>query len=356
MNNIHLENTRPLTEACAGVLKQALGPGIPVRLGEPKTPYYDFGLHIGTKPQLNLTVEAKTRIATRNQALHIILQRQALVGEAIIFADWIPDLVADEFRKAGIFFVDAQGNAFIRKPPQVVLDIRGKKPERPLKAEPGRLIEPAGLKIVHYLLTHPQAADDPLRVIAEGAGVALGTVHAVMKELQRGQWLLPAPGNKRRFGDLKGLIELFVRGYALKLRPACLLGRFRHKTRAPQEILDGFARRLAGMDGRWGVTGGMAARQLTRHLEPDTVALFVDDQAKARLDAEPMLRDDANGNVTLLKLFGPAVLTETTQRPWPLATPLLIYAELLEAGGAREVETAQMIQEGFLGPEIAHGK
>jgi len=33
----------------------------------------------------------------------------------------------------------------------------------------------------------------------------------------------------------------------------------------------------------------------------------------------------------------------------------LIYAELLEAGGAREVETAQMIYERFLEPRIKHG-
>lgn len=327
---------------------------MPLRLGEPKG-RRDFALHIGVKPPLNLVVEAKTRIATRNQALHIILQLQAMAGEAIVFADWIPEPIAEEFRKAGIFFADAQGNVFLRKPPHIVLDIRGNKPDRPIKAEPGRLIEAGGLKVVHYLLTHPHAAGDPLRTVAEHAGVALGTMHAVMKELERGQWLLPAAGDKRRFGDMKGLVELFVRGYALKLRPACVLGRYKHQKRVPQEILDGFAKRLADMRGHWAVTGGMAARQLTQYLEPDAVTLFVDDQARAKLADEPMLRDDANGNITLLHLIGPAAVADKPQAPWPLATPLLIYAELLETGGAREVETARMIYDQFLEPQLAHG-
>ncbi|OGR87988.1 MAG: hypothetical protein A3J74_03705 [Elusimicrobia bacterium RIFCSPHIGHO2_02_FULL_57_9] len=351
-----MRNTGPLIRTCLGQLKQAVGFTLPIRLEQPPKSPQNLDLFIGTKPPLHLLVEATARATTKNQALHTILQLKAQAGEAMVFADWIPDPIAEEFRKAGIFFVDAQGNVFIRKPPHVVIDIRGKKPDRPLKAEPGRLIEPGGLKVVHYLLTRPTAAGDPLRTIAQRAGVGLATAHAVIRELQQRQWLLPAAEDKRRFGDLKGLIELFVRGYALKLRPACLLGRYRHQKRVPREILDGFTQRLANMQGHWAVTGGMAAEQLTHYLEPDTVELFVDDQAMATLRAEPLLRDDANGNVTILRLFNPTVLTDKMQAPLPLTTPLLIYAELLEAGGARDIETAKMIYEQFLEPTIARGK
>ena len=358
MNMTILKNEGALAKACLEKLKQAIGPDFPIRLDRPAARGHDFDLRIGTKPHLRLAVEVKKRIATRNHAFHIILQLRDLTGNnagAMVFAHWIPEPAAEEFRKAGVFFVDAQGNVFIRKPPQVVVDIRGKKPERPLKAEPGRLIEPAGLKVIHYLLTHPQDVGDPMRTIGEGADVALGTVHAVMRELQRGQWLLPAKKDGRRFGDIKGLIELFVRGYALKLRPACLLGRYRHKTRYPREILDGFARRLAGTESRWAVTGGMAARELTHYLEPDAVTLFVDEDARTKLEAEPMLRDDAAGNVILLRLVGAAAIAGDLKAPWPMATLLLIYAELLETGGAREVETARMIYERFIESRIKHG-
>ena len=360
--NIRLlaNNEAALAEVCRQKLEQALGVG--VRLESAAGAHdrgYDFDLHLETHPPLHLVVEAKTRIATRNQALQIIFQLQRYAGEkpaAAVFADWIPEPAADEFRKAGIFYVDAQGNMFLRRPPQIMLDIQGRKPERPLKAEPGRLIEAGGLKVVHYLLTHPQAAGAPLRAIAQGAGVALGTAHAVRAELRRAQWLLPAADEKARFGDLKGLIELFVRGYALKLRPTCMIGRYQHKTKAPQEILQGIAQRLTGTAGQWAVTGGMAAREMTRYLEPDTVTLFVDEPARLKLAEEPMLRNDTGGNVTLLRLPDPTFVAEKTQGPWPLATPFLIYAELLQDGGQRELETAQMIYERFIEPQVPHGR
>lgn len=347
-----------LAKVCLEKIKHTIGGGLKIHLAAAGRPGVDFELHIGTNPPLRLVVEVKTRLTTRNQARHIILQLRRQTGEktgAAVFADWIPEPIAEEFRKAGVCFVDAQGNVFLRKPPQVVVDIRGRKPGRPLRAEPGRLIEAGGLKVVHYLLTHPQAAGAPLRAIAGGAGVALGTAHAVMGELRRAQWLLPAAGGTARFGDRKGLIELFVRGYALKLRPACLIGRYRHQKHAPQEILEGVTQRLAGLEGHWAVTGGMAARALTQHLEPDAVTLFVDEPARAKLGEEPMLRDEAGGNVTWLRLIDPAFLAETPHAPWPLATPFLIYAELLQDGGPRDIETARMIYERFLDPQTPHG-
>ena len=118
MNIAILENEKVLAQACLDRLKQALGPGIPARLGQPQERQHDFALHIGTKPALDLVVEAKTRIATRNQALHIILQLQDMAGKAMVFADWIPEPIGDEFRKAGVFFADAQGNIFLRRPPR----------------------------------------------------------------------------------------------------------------------------------------------------------------------------------------------------------------------------------------------
>src|ERR1019366_3913309 len=133
-----------LAEACRQKLQQALGLKVGLQPAPNERRGYDFDVHVETKPHLHLAVEVKNRIATRNQALQIIFQLQHYAGEktaTAVFADWIPEPVAEELRKAGVFFVDAQGNMFLRKPPQIMLDIQGRKPERPIKAEPGRLIE-----------------------------------------------------------------------------------------------------------------------------------------------------------------------------------------------------------------------
>lgn len=361
MNSILIVNTvTAIAEACRLKLAEALGGDLPIKLGpvQPRREH-DYDLTIGTRPATRLAVEVKTRVATRNQALHLIFRlRHALAAnlQPAVFADWIAEPAAEEFRKAQTFFVDTQGNIFLRRPPHLVIDIRGKRPERPLKAEPGRLIEPGGLKVIHYLLTHPEDTGAPLRAIAQNAGVALGTAHAVRAELRRAQWLLPAAEGKGRFGDLKGLLDLFVRGYALKLRPACVIGRYRHKKNLPEDIVAGFAQRLTGLEAKWAVTGGLAARELTHYPEPNTVAVFVDDPARAKLGEEPMLRDDTAGNVTLLRLPEPGFIAKERTAPWPLATPFLVYAELLQEGEQRELETAEMIYERFIAPRVKHGR
>src|SRR5476649_531585 len=136
MNIIKLvNNEEALAGACRKMLRQALGGDLQIQL----TPvgqrgHYDFDLQIDTKPPLRLVVEAKTRIATRNQAHQIIFQLRRHTGNqigAMVFADWIPEPVAEEFRKADVFFADAQGNVYLKKPPQIMIDIRGRKPERP---------------------------------------------------------------------------------------------------------------------------------------------------------------------------------------------------------------------------------
>ncbi len=353
MNFIDLENK--IVTQCLGNLQDYLG-GKKIahqRLGGPGEA--DIVLTLPTRPPLKLVGECKANIVTRTQAHHAVLQARAHGGKdrrIIILTKWIPPAVAEVLRKEGVFYIDTVGNAYLWNPPGLGIDIQGKKPEERPGPEPGRIVEPGGLKVCHLLLTQPGFLERPLREIAEHGGVALGTVHTVVRELMAARYLLPGKGRERRFGDVKGLIDAFVRGYAMKLRPACLVGRFRHKLADPGAVLAAIQDRLADdRAGLWAVTGGMAARELTRHLEPAAVAVFADEKAEKRLKEEPML-PDRNGNVTLLRLFAPTAIQKAKPAALPLATPLLIYAELLNEGGPRELETAQMILEKYILPGV----
>lgn len=345
--DILVNKKKEISDVCLRRIKEALG--------EIETTLNPIGvgggykLHIATVPSLLLKVEVKSGIVTRNQAFHEIIQREKKSEgqeKAMIFSEWIPDRVAAEFRRAGIFYADVQGSLYLWKPPRVLIDIRGGRPEKPV-ASPGRLIDPGGLRVIHFLLTQPASLQNTLREIAGGAYVSLGTAHAVIHELERGQWLLPSALGGRRFRDRAELIDLFVKGYALKLRHTLFVGQYRHVRTSPQEIVDAFTSQLKGRPAQWAVTGGMAAQAITHYLEPDAVALFADHNAQQLLRHEPMLRDDSNGNVTLLNLFTSEGIN-TKLAPWPVADPLLVYAELLHEGRPREVETAGMIYEKIL--------
>ncbi len=351
MNRVEMTNS--IIAGCLETIRHLLGKQVMAHWKPAGQRGPAVKLVLPTQPRIELAGECKTNIATRAQALHAVLQARAHVGKnagIVILARWIPEAVAQELRQAGVDFADTLGNAYFRHPPHLHIDIRGKRPEARLAAEPGRIVEVGGLKICHLLLTRPQALKAPLRGIAEQANVALATAHKVMRELMLARLLLPGPGRERRLGDFRELVETFVRGYGLKLRPACLIGRYRHRGGQPQLVLDAVRKTLGDTPARWAVTGGMAAKRLTGHLEPDHVTLFVDEQAERKLKAEPMLPDQT-GNLTLLRLFAETAIGQPVVRGVPLATPLLVYADLLNEGGPREVETAQMIHDKWIKPE-----
>ncbi|MBI3297873.1 MAG: hypothetical protein HYZ75_06905 [Elusimicrobia bacterium] len=296
----------------------------------------------------------KNTIATRTQALHIANQLKVYghnPTEYLICAQWIAETAAEEFRKAGICYVDAVGNLYLARRPKLLIDIRGRRPEAKIRPAPGRIVEAGGLKVCHLLLTKPDMLEQPLRVIAEQAGVALGTAHIVMRELVAARLVLLGPGNKRRFGNVEEMIDAFVRGYANKLRPACFIKRYRHKKTHPADILEDFKKRLAGTNARWALTGGIAGNQMTHFIAPNTITVFADRQAAQLLQEGPML-PDRNGNVTLLDFFADTAIAGFTDVAAPMATPLLIYAELLDEGGPREAEAAEMILEKYIMPGV----
>lgn len=350
MNNIEIVN---IAQKCLRNLREYLGEK--VRLEAPKTIEAEFQARLRTPNPFRLHVRVRTQILTKEQVRHLIevlnFERKKTRDHPLILAAWIDDLWADEFRKAGIFYADVAGNAFLAtETPRIMVDVRGRTPEHPPKAEPGRLIEPTGLKVIHWFLRNPKAVEDPYRRIAEDAGVALGTVAVVFRELAAAGYLVRAARDRVRLERWNDLLELFVRGYALKLRPACLLRRYRHREQDVEKLHNNLFTVLDAQQPRirHALTGGHADRYLTGHLRADTLTLFVEQKALPILATQPMMPDPAAGNLTLLELFAETIIDAGRPNAPPIATPLLVYAELLHDGRPRELETAQMIRERYL--------
>ena len=333
-----------LRAACKGRLQELLGRA---RFAVAPGPDlgWDLALALGTKPPRRLLVQVRAT-PTRHALLGLAALKRRTREPVMLFAPWIRDEMADELRKQGVFFADAAGNAWITWPKEpVLIDIRGRRPELRTGPEPGRLIEPTGLKVIHLLLTREDAINGPFRRLAAEAGVALGTVAVVMRQLLAAGYLHPAGRRLRRLDRTRDLFELFVRGYELKLRPECVIGRYRHAEANLDRLLDRLREKLHGFN--WALTGAAAAKELTRHLEPQTIALYVDERAQGALRMERMIPDVHQGNVTLLRWFAPTVKDGTPAPGLPTATVPLVYAELLCDGRAREIETAGILLERY---------
>jgi len=354
MNTRAIEYDR-LKETCLQQLKAYLthraNLGVPKHA--PEDSGYDLVIPLRGIPLEHLLVEIKPveRIA-RAQINHLIARTAHWTPEKgqhlTLWAPWIPEEMGALLREAKIFYTDALGNAYLDLPRRgVLIDVRGRKPERNQRADRGRLLEPTGLKVLHHLLVNSKAANAPYRDLALQAGVALGTVAFVMKELRSGAYLVKTGKNAYKLMKRPELIDLFVRGYALKLRPECFIGKYRHEITNPQHLHDHLMNELKPRNIEVAATGTRAAEHWTGYLHADTVTLFVGDEARAILTKEHMLPDMSGGNLTLLKFFGPTV-QDARDPGRHYATPLLTYAELLYDGRAREVETAGMVFDRYL--------
>jgi hypothetical protein len=230
-------------------------------------------------------------------------------------------------------------------------------------------MEPAGLKVLHYLLDKPNVLNGPYRDIAAACGVGLATVAAVITHLRRAGYIQTIGRGIDKLLHADELVEIFVQCYAGKLRPELFVGRFRAMEQDLGRFLDEAKKRLdeAGA-GRWGVTGGFAAREMTKYYRADALELMLapmHDRALREAGAVP----DRHGPITVLRFFPGAVAgTEKRQtvnlavlhHPWPLATPLLVYAELIAGAQGQDDprmrETAGMIYEQDLKQLVArHG-
>lgn len=316
-----------------------------------------YVIRLETKPELRvLGVLRRNQQLINDQVHHITLVAKNLLRTSqanywgvLFLAPWIAESWGKILKENGINFVDTVGNIYLSiEQPQfrIFVDVQGKKPEQRPKADPGRLIEPSGLKLIHYLLTPLQTVGErltlPYRKIADQAGVSASTVSIVLRELGRVGFL---SGFRRRLENVPSLVDLFVRGYELKLRPELLIGRFRHPIRDTEALSSHLRELLKNAGGRWALAGAAGADVLTRHLKTENVALLVDEASEEAVRADRILEAPKEGNLVLFRLFAPtAIASSDANYLAPTASPLLIYAELLNDGRPREMETAELIR------------
>ena len=267
-------------------------------------------------------------------AQRLDLFRQRGFQEGLLITRYVTPQVADRLKAMNIQFLDVAGNAYIKQLPLLIF-IKGNKliDKYPLEPPP-RAFRRAGLQVVFALLCNPGLENAPLREIANVATVALGTVGWVMDDLRKMGCLIDRQKRIRRLIRKVDLLNRWVTVYPEQLRPKLMIGRFTADNFGWWEDAD-----LQEFAAYWG--GEVAAAMLTEYLKPQVVTIYAY-QPVGRLLAKNKLRRNPNGNIEILKAFWNF---EHNGPHRNLVHPLLIYADLLATGDARNIETAKIIYE-----------
>lgn len=269
-------------------------------------------------------------------------------GEALLVADYINQNRAETLKHQGIQFIDTLGNAHINQPP-VFIYITGNKPkssaEHIKQQKTGRAFSPSGMRVVFALLKNPELINAPYRKIAMAAKVALGTVGWALHDLTTQGFLLEGvKRHQRKVVDFNGLIDKWVEAYPYQLKAKHRLGVFTCDDSTWWKTI-----KAEKLNALW--AGEVAAAQYTNYLNPQNAVVYIDkadaptflQKARLRVAKANHLLDR---RIDLIQPFWLRVDEPTNSID--CVHPLIVYADLIESGETRSLETARRIREEYL--------
>jgi hypothetical protein len=256
----------------------------------------------------------------------------------LVIADRISSNQKEWLKEKKINFLDGAGNVDIKENALVIL-IEGKKHLVKPDHFKGRAFTKSGLKVVFILLAFPDFLNKPYREIAALAGVSLDTVSKVIKSLYENGHLLDLNEKQKLFYDPVELLEQWIMQFGQRLQPDLLINRFKSSKNSP---LSENYEMLEAPASLWG--GEVAADILTNYLRPEEYIIYTENTLKSII-LQYRLVPDPKGAFRIYRKFWKS----PTDKPASLTVPpLLVYADLMLTGNARNIEVAKMIYDEYI--------
>ncbi len=305
--------------------------------------FFEVKSHLRPQTVRHLRIQADTFRKQRGKSKGLLL-----------LADYVNPSLGHQLKEAGINYIDTAGNLFLRQEPGLHLYVEGKKPHTPAKEAPTRLFQPSGLALLFGLLAEPESVNWSYRDLARANNVALGTVGWIMRDLREQEYVEPLGKDRLKLIRKKELLDRWVDGYAMRLRPKILVGQFVDPTSDLDVVVEAFEKYALEQHMQWGLTGGFGAFELLHHYRGMALSIFVEKWIPDTALVALRLLPHEGGDVKVLRSFSPEVFgTLDGQTGHPVAHPLLVYAELLFQNGDRELEAARQLYTTFLEPSLA---
>ncbi len=300
----------------------------------------DAVIRLADAKPLLVEIKKTLRPATLGVA---IAQLQRFKQPGAIITDYISPQMADRLKEIDIPFLDTAGNVYLKTPNNFIYVTGRKKPEELTPQGYNRAFRATGLKVIFTLMTLPGQLKAPTREIAYNAGVANGTVGNILKDLEKLGFIYRSKNKGLVIENKDRLIDNWVEAYPRELRPKLKAQRFNilHPDWWKEFTYDRWQKNQMWLGGE------PAAAVLTKYLYPEKITVYgrPDFKKLAQVVVQPMR--DANGKFELLEPFW-NFETEELDEVHRLCPPLLIYADLVATGDARNIEVANMIREQYL--------
>lgn len=252
----------------------------------------------------------------------------------ILVAKRIFPNIKERLRRREIPYLEANGNIFLKNG-GLFLYVDTQKEVRLDNGKANRAFTKTGLKVLFYLLQHKDAIDLTQRELAEKTGVALGNIPLIINGLKELGHLIPLNDKTFVWDKRNELLDRWITAYATVLRPKLKKERF--TLNKPWQDLQ--------FDNQHTVWGGEAAADmLTDHLRPERFLIYTRENRLDLIKKHGLIPHE-NGEMEAIEMFW-------KQNDGQTAPPLLVYADLMLEGGKRNTETAKLIYDAYIKPNL----
>ena len=287
----------------------------------------------------DICVIARNEIRKENEGLLIqhFAQANGKCCPYVFIAKYISVDTAKTLKELRMNYLDISGNCYIQIG-DFLIYISGQKIQRKQKTNQAKAFQESGIKLLFHLLSNPDNLRLSYRELAKLSDISIGSVSNIMKELEEEHFVLKTK-TKRVLKNKLRLLERWVIAYHDVLRPRLLKKRMRFPKK---ETLSDWKLLSLQKKGLWGAEPG--ASLLTNHINPETFTVYTSESWQNLGSALGLIPDD-KGNIEILQQFWEK---DDSNSEGQIAPPLLIYADLLQSGFGRNVETSKLILENEL--------
>ena len=287
-----------------------------------------------------LPVELKRTYLTYAVVDRTLGQMRAAGQPWILFAPYIPRPLGRYLEERGVNYVDLAGNHRLVLDCRLAAHAEGRTEKRAAEAHRGLRVP--GYQVLFAILAAPHLLNATVRQLAAAAGTGKTAAAETLRRF-RNENLIGEARGQRFLLEPKILLDRWLAGYAMQVRPRLLLGTFHTKFLEPAALERHLEAKL-GADVRWGFGGGAAARRIGGQYRGERTVVYLEDAA---LDLPTRLGAQRADDGTLVLIGMPGRVAYEGVEPRTVH-PLLVYTELLAAGEPRAREAAAEIAQRHL--------
>lgn len=276
------------------------------------------------------------------------LSRKSPIEDIILVAQYINPKMAGRFKDAGLQFLDAAGNIYLRQPGHF-LYVTGNKEndfghEQGKPAPAAKALSAKALVVMYTILKERDALQWSYRMFSEKTAVSIGMISQAMRELEQQGYLTKSANGAISILQPEELLQRWTAGYMDVWR----------KFRNQESWLSNepFWQHEQQLCTSTAIVGGeIAASHYLNSLNPGSAMFYATRQdveamartfrlRKARTDVEPGYK---------ISFMAPMMPRELLSGDAGYAHPLLVYAELIASKDPRNIETAKRLHDRYFG-------